>query len=309
MSLSARGNPILPDLIAGQWDGDISEKKMTAPVVSCTRASLNLEERDELVMSQLTEVHFIARRIHQRLPGVVPLEDLVHSGVLGLLEATQNYDSTKNVQFKTFAQFRIRGAILDSLRTLDRASRRLRTKGRKLNSASDQLSLKLGRQPTEDEIAHEVGLDLTTLRKLASTLRSLEPVDRQVASGKDRTETRDLIESAPANCEESPFAQCLRSEMRQHLALAMSNLSPREKQVLSLYYFEQLTMHEIASILDVRNSRISQIHSAALAKLRAHLAATESSEDSKTKDCIGVRIEQERAPRAKLVGGWLRPAS
>ncbi len=282
---------------------------MTLPEVPCARASLNLEQRDELVMSQLTEVHFIARRIYERLPSGVPLEDLVHSGVLGLLEATQKYDSTKNVQFKTFAQFRIQGAILDSLRELDRASRRLRSKSRELNAASEQLSLKLGRQPTEDEIAHEVGLELAALRKLASTLRSLETIDRQVASGKDRTETRDLIESAPANTEEGPFALCLRSEMRQHLAQAMSNLSPRENRILSLYYVEQLTMQEIASILNIKRSRISQIHSAALAKLRARLAATESSEDSKTKDCIGVRIEQERAPRAKLVGGWLRPAS
>jgi RNA polymerase sigma factor for flagellar operon FliA len=127
-----------------------------------------------------------------------------------------------------------------------------------------------------------VGLEPAALRKLASTLRSLESVDRQVASGKDRTETRDLIESAPADSEESPFAQCLRSEMRQHLAQAMSNLSPRENQILSLYYFEQLTMQEIASILDLKNSRISQIHSAAIAKLRAHLEAKEISEDTKT---------------------------
>ena len=233
-------------------------------------------------MSQLAEVHFIARQIHERLPGGVSLEDLVHSGVLGLLEATQRYDSTKNVQFKTFAQFRIRGAILDSLRELDRASRRLRTKSRNLNAASEQLSLRLGRQATEEEIAHEVGLDLAALRKLAGTLRSLEPADRQVVSGKDRTETRDLIESAPANSEESPLAQCLRSEMRQHLAQAMSKLSQRDKQILSLYYFEQLTMREIASILKLKNSRISQIHSAALAKLRAHLEAKELSADSQT---------------------------
>jgi RNA polymerase sigma factor FliA len=255
---------------------------MTSPEVSCAQAALNLKQRDELVLSQLTEVQFIARRIHKRLPVFVPLEDLVHSGVLGLLEATEKYDSTKNVQFKTFAQFRIRGAILDSLRELDRASRRLRTKSQKLNGATEQLSLRLGRQATEEEIAHEVGLDLAALRKLASTLRSLESVDRQVASGEDRTETRDLIESAPANSEENPLAQCMRSEMRLHLAQAMSKLSQRERQILFLYYFEQLTMREISSIFDVKNSRISQIHSAALVKLRTHLEAKESSEETQT---------------------------
>ncbi len=246
---------------------------MTSPHLPCAHASLTLEQRDELVLRHLIDVHFIARRIHERLPAFVPLEDLVHSGVLGLLGATAKYDSTKQVQFKTFAQFRIRGAILDGLRLLDRASRRIRTMSRKLNAASEQLSRRLGRQPMEEEIAHEVGLELKDLRKLACTLRGLQSVDREVACGQDRVETRDLIESAPAKAEENPFAQCLRSEMKQHLAQAMSNLSQKEKQVLSLYYFEQLTIQEIASMLGVNSARVSQIHVAALAKMRAHLEA------------------------------------
>jgi RNA polymerase sigma factor for flagellar operon FliA len=158
----------------------------------------------------------------------------------------------------------------------------MRTKSRKLIAATDRLSLRLGRQPTEEEIAREVGLELAALRKLSSILRGLEAVDRQVPLGQDCAETSDLIESAPARSDQSPLAQCLRSERRQLLAQAISNLSPREKQILSLYYFEQLTMQEIASILDVNSSRISQIHSAALAKLRAHLEAREISGDTET---------------------------
>ena len=255
---------------------------MTVPEVSPVHASLNLEERDELVLSQLTEVHFIARRIHKRLPVFVPLEDLVHSGVLGLLEATEKYDSAKNVQFKTFAQFRIRGAILDGLRELDRASRRLRAKCRRLNMASERLSMRLGRQPTEEEIAQEVGLELTALRKLAASLHSLESVDLQVGSGQDARDTRDLIESAPTDSKEGPLAQYLRSEVKQQLAQAMSSLTAREKQILSMYYFEQLTMQEIGSTLDVQKSRISQIHCAALAKLRAHFEARGINDHTKT---------------------------
>lgn len=231
-------------------------------------------------MSQLPEVHFIARRIHRQLPGFVSFEDLVHSGVLGLLEATQKYDSTTNIRFKTFAQFRIRGAILDSLRELDRASRRIRSKSRKVNAASERLTLRLGRHPTEEEIARELGIDLAALRKLAITLRSLESVDRQSTCGKDRTESHDLIESAPANPDENPFTQCLRSEMRRSLASGMSTLTSKEQEVVSLYYFEQLTTQEIASVLGVRNSRISQIHSAAIAKLRAHLKPRNNKPDS-----------------------------
>ena len=274
---------------------------MAALQVSDAHASLTLETRDELVLSQLPEVHFIARRIHERLPVFVPLEDLVHSGVLGLLEATQKYDSTRNIQFKTFAQFRIRGAILDSLRKLDHASRRMRTQSRKLNAASEQLSLRLGRQPTEEEIAHEVGLEPAALRKLASTLRSLESRDQQVPSGEARTETRDLIESAPADSDKGPFAQCLRSEMRQHLAQARSNLSERENQILSLYYFEQVTMQRIAAILNLKQTKLSQIHSAALTKLRGLLKAKKTSVT--VKQGVPCKRDRTRASSKMLVAG------
>jgi len=248
---------------------------MTSPNNACARVTRSLQERDDFILSHLTEVQFIARKIHKRLPVFVPLEDLIHSGVLGLLEATQKYDPAKRVQFKTFAQFRIRGAILDSLRQLDRASRRMRSKSRRLSEASEQLLQKLGRQPTDEEVALEVGLEPAELRKLATTLRAFEPVDRQVAWGEDHSETRDLIESAPARDDDSPLAQCLRSQMRQHLVLALSELSKRERQILSLYYFEQLTMQEIATVMQLKSSRISQIHASALAKLRGHLAANE----------------------------------
>jgi RNA polymerase sigma factor for flagellar operon FliA len=253
----------------------LDKEEMTVLANSQTQASLSRQERDTLVLSQLTEVRFIAQRIHRRLPAFVPLDDLVHSGVLGLMEAAHKYDSTKNIQFKTFAQFRIRGAILDSLRELDRASRRIRAKSRMLNAACERLSQKLGREPTEQEIADELGLYPAALRKLASTLRSLELVDREVSYGQNRAESRDWIESAPANPEESPFVQCLHAEMKQQLTQAMSLLSTREKEVLSLHYFEQLTMQEIASMLDLGSSRISQIHSAALAKLRVHLECSQ----------------------------------
>ena len=280
-------------------------KAMTSPQASYVDASLNLEQREELVLSHLTEVHFIARRIHERLPGVVLLEDLVHSGVLGLLQATQNFDSTRNIKFKTFAKFRIRGAILDSLRELDPASRGLRSKSRKLTAASEQLSLRLGRQPTEEEIAHELGLELAALRTLASTLRSLESRDRQVPSGEARTETRDLIESAPADFDKGPFAQCLRSEIRQHLAQARSNLSETENQILALHYFEQVTMQKIGAILNIKQTRLSQIHSAALAKLRGLLKTKKHSVAIKSGSASQVGSKQTVF---QDVGGWLSPS-
>lgn len=244
---------------------------MTPAEQTYAQNSQTLEERDQLVLGQLQEVQFIARRIHERLPQSVPFEDLVHAGVLGLIGAARKFDPGKNVQFKSYAQFRIRGAIIDSLRNLDHASRRTRTRGRKLDEATTHLSLRLGRQPTEEEIAGELGVTLVALRKLTRTLDSLETVGQQVLQGVDRNETHDLIESAPAAPEDSPFARYVRAEMQQHLAQAIQELTEREQQVISLYYVEQLTMQEIATIMDVRESRISQIHCAALTKLRTFL--------------------------------------
>jgi RNA polymerase sigma factor FliA len=254
---------------------------MTPPQASHSQATLSRTERDELVLSQLTEVRFIARQIHERLPVSVPIEDLVNSGIVGLLEATDKYNSSKNVRFKTYAQFRIRGAILDSLRQLDRASRCLRNKSRKLNEASEQLSMRLSRRPTEEEVAGELGLDLTVLRKLATTLRGLESVDRHVGPGQHGTETYDLIESATADPVGSPLARCLQSEMNRRLAKAMSGLSTKEKEILSMYYCEQLTMQEIALRLHLNSSRISQLHSSALTKLRARFEEKVVSNDTK----------------------------
>ena len=231
------------------------------------------ELRNKLVLEELPQVYYIARRIHERLPQHVCFEDLVHAGVLGLIEALRNYDPGKNVQFKSFAQFRIRGAILDSLRELDWGSRRLRRKGRSMDEAIAKLAAKLGRQPDEEEIASELGIQLAALHKLQRRLDGLDLVNQQVASATDGTKSFDLVESAAAPAGEDPFHRCLRAEMKQYLAKAIGSLSEKEQQVISLYYREELTMKEIAVVLDVVESRISQIHTAALSKLRMALEA------------------------------------
>jgi len=229
------------------------------------------EYQNRLVMEQLPQVYYIARRIHERLPQHVPFDDLVHAGVLGLIEALRKYDARKNVQFKSFAQFRIRGAILDSLREMDWGSRRLRHKARVMDQAIEKLAAKLGRQPDEEEIAAELGIHLAALHQLLGHLDGLELKGQQATSGDDRSETFDLIESAPAPAEQSPFHQCLRGEMKRALTQAIGSLSPKEQQVISLYYREELTMKEIAVVLEVVESRVSQLHTAALAKLRSAL--------------------------------------
>ncbi len=254
------------------------DNAMTFPQAAYAELPLEAETRNELIMAEMSQVYYIARRIHERLPQHVPLEDLVHAGVIGLIDAVRKYNPKKNATLKSFASFRIRGAILDSLRELDWGSRRLRRKGRSITESITNLSHKLGRQPTEDEIAADLNLDLDELHKLLARLDGLHLVGQQSASHFEDASTQDLIENAPADDAENPFELCLQSERKEYLVRAIQRLSEKEQTVISLYYREELTMREIAEILDLAESRVSQIHSLAIVKLRAALDEMELEE-------------------------------
>jgi len=232
------------------------------------------DRRQAIILEQLPQVYRIAARIHERLPKHVPLEDLVHEGVLGLMAALSNFDNSRRVQFQTYARFRIRGAILDSLRELDWASRPLRTKAKQIaNAIADLISI-LGRQPSEQEIADHLGMPVAKLQKLLGDLDGLTVLGQETFAPYDPSETQDLIESAPSTDSNDPFVQCLRGEMHGELTHSIAQLSQREQLLLSLYYREELTMKEVAEVIGVRQSRASQIHSMILLKLRAALSRT-----------------------------------
>jgi RNA polymerase sigma factor for flagellar operon FliA len=230
-----------------------------------------MDERNELVIRELPQVYYVAARIHERLPKHVDIEDLVQEGVLGLLDACRNYDVSKDVQFSTFAKFRIRGAILDSLRKLDWGSRTLRRKGREIASSVAKLESSLGRQPLEEEIATDLHMSLDELQGTMTQLDGLYMVGQQTNSTHDHAESYDLIESAQGACENNPFGLCLEGERKAELAKAVSQMSEREQLILSLYYEEELTMKEISQVVGIVVSRVSQIHAAAMVKLRASL--------------------------------------
>jgi RNA polymerase sigma factor for flagellar operon FliA len=236
-----------------------------------------VSERDQLILKELPSVYYITRRIFERLPQHVVFEDLVHAGVVGLIEAVRSYDASKSVPFNAFAKFRIRGAILDSLRELDWGSRPLRRKGRRMEEAIATLSAKLGRQPEEDEIAVEMGVSIEKLHEIALRLDGLNLVGQQVNSLFDSSGTQDLIESAPSR-DENPYDLCLRTEIKERLAEAIGTLSEKEQLVVSLYYREELTMKEIAKVVQLGESRVSQIHAIALPKLRAALQKVDFAE-------------------------------
>jgi RNA polymerase sigma factor for flagellar operon FliA len=238
------------------------------------------DTRNELILSELSQVYYLARRIHERLPQHVPFEDLVHAGVLGLIEAVRKYNPKKNATLKSFASFRIRGAILDSLRALDWGSRPLRKKGRNVAESIAKLANKLGRQPTEDEVAADLDLEVSELHNLLRRLDGLHIVGQMAGSRFDDSEAQDLIESAPANENENPFEICLRSERSDFLAQAIKTLSEKEQMIISLYYREELTMREVAAVMDLAESRVSQIHSLAITKLRTAIQKMQLQEDT-----------------------------
>jgi len=248
---------------------------MTAAEMAYTMSASLADPGDEQVLQELPQVYYIAARIRERLPQHVEMEDLVSAGVVGLLEANRSFDRTKNAQFRTFAKFRIRGAILDSLREIDWGSRSLRRRGREIADVTARLQSRFGRQPVEAEIAEEMHLEVDHLRRIAAQLDVLQVAGQQVGTSNDQSDTIDVIESAANLDDPDPFELCLEGEMKTHLAEAISKLSEREQLILSLYYREELTMKEIAKVVGVALSRVSQIRQAAMIKLRESLAHVE----------------------------------
>ena len=232
--------------------------------------TMSASEREALLMEHLPTVRYLARRIHERLPQHVDLDDLISAGMVGLIDAFSKFDHGKKVQFKSYAQFRIRGAILDSLRTLDWSPRELRRKGRAVEEAIRTSTQRLGRAPSEPEIAQQMEISLSDLQTLLGDLKGLEIGSLHMERSEDSgDEELAYIPGAP---EDDPLFRCLKGEMKQHLADAIEELPEKERMVLTLYYYEELTMKEIGLTLGVVESRVSQIHSAAVVRLRVSLA-------------------------------------
>jgi RNA polymerase sigma factor FliA len=245
---------------------------MTNAEVAYRASSRGIEERNELVLRELPQVYYVAARIHERLPKHVEMEDLVQAGVIGLLDACRNYDSEQDAQFSTFAKHRIRGAILDSLRKLDWGSRTLRRKGREIAISAAKLESQLGRHALEEEIAADLNMRVDELQSALTQLDGLFLVGQLANVAGDNEESLDLIESAPSAGRDNPFELCLEGEMKAQLAAAVSRMSEREQLILSLYYYEELTMKEVSEVVGIAVSRVSQIHAAAMLKLRVSLA-------------------------------------
>ena len=249
-------------------------------------------EQERVLLEHLPIVRFLARRIHERLPQHVDIEDLVSAGVVGLMDAFAKFDPDKKVQFRSYAQFRIRGAILDSLRTLDWSPRELRRKGRAVEEAIRMLTARFGRAPGEAEIATEMGISLEDYQQLLGDLKGLEigtlHLERSENSGEEE------LAYVPGRPEEDPLFRCLRGELEERLAGAIADLPDRERLVMTLYYYEEMTMREIGLALGVVESRVSQMHASAVVHLRAALRD------------LATRVAGDRLPSAPPAPGGLR---
>jgi RNA polymerase sigma factor for flagellar operon FliA len=226
-------------------------------------------EQERVLLEHLPIVRFLARRIHERLPQHVDIEDMVSAGVVGLMDAFSKFDPAKKVQFRSYAQFRIRGAILDSLRTLDWSPRELRRKGRAVEEAIRVLTARMGRAPNEAEVAAEMDLELEKYQQLLGDLKGLEIGTLHLERNEDSGE--EELAYVPGRPEEDPLFRCLRGELEERLAEAIQNLPDRERLVMSLYYYEEMTMREIGLALGVVESRVSQVHASAVVHLRGVL--------------------------------------
>ena len=249
-------------------------------------------EQERVLLEHLPIVRFLARRIHDRLPQHVDIEDMVSAGVVGLMDAFSKFDPAKKVQFRSYAQFRIRGAILDSLRTLDWSPRELRRKGRAVEEAIRVLTARMGRAPNEAEVAVEMALELEKYQQLLGDLKGLEIGTLHMERNEDSGE--EELAYVPGRPEEDPLFRCLRGELEERLAEAIQNLPDRERLVMSLYYYEEMTMREIGLALGVVESRVSQVHASAVAHLRS---ALRDLAESGTMDRGRTRKTPERARR------------
>jgi RNA polymerase sigma factor for flagellar operon FliA len=227
--------------------------------------------KERIVLEHTPLIRYIVNRIAVRLPSHIDLDDLHNTGVIGLMDAIEKYNPEKNCKFKTYAEFRIKGAILDQLRSLDWVPRSVRQKSRRLERAYLEIEQRLGRSASEHEVADSLGLELAEFHFLVNQVRGVSMVNLdELRSGGDLDQSGfgDIFEDVKA---ENPFHSLKARELRQAIAECIASLPEKERLVISLYYFEDLNMKEIGNVLGITESRVCQIHTKAVCRLRSKL--------------------------------------
>ena len=272
------------------------------------RKSGDQDLRDRLILTYAPLVKFVAGRVGASLPAHVDEQDLVSYGLLGLIGAIERFDPSREIKFETFAMARIRGAIIDELRSLDWVPRSVRTRARQIERAIATLEKELMRAPTDDEIAKKLGvtedeLDTSLLEISRSSVAALDEL-WSPAGGGDSIALIDTIEDESGP---DPEVTLELSEVKEALGEAISDLPEREKLVVTLYYYEELTLREIGEVLGVTESRVSQLHTKAILRLKAHLSGATRGPPKLKPRCAGAPsgdgpciIDHFTGPRACL---------
>ena len=231
--------------------------------------SSRADERERLILEHLPQVRLIARRIHERLPESVILDDLISTGIVGLINAIDNFDPSHQVKLKTYAEYKIRGAILDSLRGLDWAPRQQRKKSKQIEAAIAVIEQRVHRMPTEEEIAEELKISLEEYRSWLVDVRGVNLGSLECSSPEEGG--RDLLQYVSDTEDAWPSNLVERAELERLLADAIRKMPYMERTILSLYYHEELTLREVAKVVRLHESRVSQLKSQAILRLRSYM--------------------------------------
>ena len=235
---------------------------------------ITTENREKVIIQYSPMIKYVANRIAMRLPPHIEVDDLISVGVLGLMDAITKYDSSRGAKFKTYAEFRVRGAILDELRSMDWVPRSIRQKASKVDKVVQGLQAKLRRTPEDEEVAKEMGLSLDQFHETLNETKSIPIFSLEdLGIAKESGDQQSLLDCLAGKADADPQTQVRLVELKEIIAKAIDALPEKERLMVSLYYYEELTMKEIGAVLDITESRVSQIHSKAVYRLRTKLKA------------------------------------
>ena len=235
---------------------------------------ISTENREEVIKRYSPMIKYVANRIAMRLPPHIEVDDLISVGVLGLMDAISKYDSSRGAKFKTYAEFRVRGAILDELRAMDWVPRSIRQKASKVDKVVQGLQAKLRRTPEDEEVAKEMGLSLDEFHQTLNETKSIPIFSLEdLGIAKESGDQQSLLDCLAGKADADPQTQVRLVELKEIIAKAIDALPEKERLMVSLYYYEELTMKEIGAVLEITESRVSQIHSKAVYRLRTKLKA------------------------------------
>lgn len=235
------------------------------------RCTMDPKVKDEIVVEYAPLVRFIAQKIAARLPANIELDDLISCGVIGLMDAISKFDPTRDNKFKTYAEFRIRGAILDELRSQDWVPRSVREKSKQLEKAYAKLERELGRPANDDEMCAELECSLEEFHELVNKSKSVSLLNIDDSASFSRGDKKLMMGLLEHRRSSNPYAAVNYKRAQSIIREGIRSLPEKQRLVLSLYYFEDLNLKEIGQVLDVTESRVSQLHTQAIMKLKAKL--------------------------------------